>query len=122
MSRHLLMLLPLLLVVVASQTSPEDPGSFESAVQLLGLQRIPNVKADVLNKITSFLPGKKIDIKSLANFPKFKLADPIFNQPNKVDLLLGSEVYAQILLDGFYRGPPGCPVAHKCGSVTTTFV
>ncbi|XP_049886759.1 uncharacterized protein LOC126381303 [Pectinophora gossypiella] len=58
--------------------------------------------------------------KSLVNLPHawphiqtLTLADPTFNQPGRVDVLLGVEVYAQILKNNIIRGPPGSPCAQE---------
>lgn len=121
----------------------------ESAVQALGLKKIPKksyisgignsskstltsmsmveiklrsihypeytfvIKAHVLSKLTSFIPSRKVDVQSWPNLSDLKLADPRFNVPNKIDLLLGAEVYGQILCEGLIKGPPGCPVAQN---------
>ncbi|XP_045453765.1 uncharacterized protein LOC123663070 [Melitaea cinxia] len=120
----------------------------ESAVQALGLKKIPNkihisgigcrneslasmsvveiklksihnpqftlvVKAHVLSKLTSFLPSKKVNVQLWPELTSLKLADPKFDVPNKIDLLLGAEVYGQILVKGLIKGPPGCPVAQN---------
>ncbi|XP_046976508.1 uncharacterized protein LOC124542625 [Vanessa cardui] len=120
----------------------------ESAVQALGLKKIPNkvfisgiggrndslasasvveiklksihnpqftlvVNAHVLTKLTSFLPAKKANVQLWPALAQLKLADPKFDVPNKIDLLLGAEVYSQILVEGLIKGPPGCPVAQN---------
>ncbi|XP_046966951.1 uncharacterized protein LOC124534960 [Vanessa cardui] len=120
----------------------------ESAVQALGLKKIPNkvyisgiggrndslasasvveiklksihnpqftlvVKAHVLTKLTYFLPTKKANVQLWPALAQLKLADPKFDVPNKIDLLLGAEVYSQILVEGLIKGPPGCPVAQN---------
>ncbi|CAG4971201.1 unnamed protein product [Colias eurytheme] len=69
------------------------------------------VKAHVLTKLTSFLPSKKVEIHNLPVFTSLQLADPSFHTPNKIDLLLGADVYSQILLKGLVRGPPGTVIA-----------
>ncbi|XP_047540324.1 uncharacterized protein LOC125073508 [Vanessa atalanta] len=71
------------------------------------------VKAHVLTKLTSFLPAKKINVQLQPALAQLKLADPKFDVPNKIDLLLGAEVYSQILVEGLIKGPPGCPVAQN---------
>lgn len=122
----------------------------ESAVQTLGLQKVPNkicisgvggsdqndslesrymvsinlkslndptfvitVKAHVLNKLTTFLPSKKVVLQFWSGLPGMRLADPMFDTPNKIDLLLGAKVYGQILVEGLIKGPPGSPVAQN---------
>ena len=41
------------------------------------------------------------------------LADPQFHQSGNVDLLLGADIYGQLVLDGVIRGPPGTPIAQR---------
>lgn len=74
---------------------------------------VVSVKAHVLNKLTAFLPEEKVEIQLLPQLPDIKLADPKYNIPNKIDILLGAEVYGQILLEGLIKGPVGSPVAQN---------
>lgn len=121
----------------------------ESAVQLLGLKRVPskgiisglggdsrtstkcnamvstniqsrldpnftlNVKAYVMKKLTSLLPERKINTHVLNTISPLALADPSYDTPNKIDLLLGAEVYGQILLEGIVKDPSGCLIAQN---------
>lgn len=70
------------------------------------------INALVLSKITKVLPGKQFDydwehIKSL------ELADPNFNQPGTIDLLIGAETYQEIILEGLIKGNSGSPIAQN---------
>ena len=38
-------------------------------------------------------------------------ADPGYGKPGRIDLLLGVEVFVDVLLNGRQTGPPGSPVA-----------
>ncbi|XP_049866249.1 uncharacterized protein LOC126366948 [Pectinophora gossypiella] len=71
------------------------------------------VKAHVLSKLTTVLPSRKIVIDVLPKLQSTELADPSFGTPNKVDLLLGAEVYSQILLVGLIRSPSSSVIAQK---------
>ncbi|XP_045490597.1 uncharacterized protein LOC123690703 [Pieris rapae] len=71
------------------------------------------VKAHVLKKLTSFLPVKEFVVHLWPNLPRMKLADPNFNKPSKIDMLLGADVYCQIIAEGLMRGPPGTPIAQN---------
>ena len=57
-----------------------------------------NVKAVVFNILTSILPMQKIN--SINNL---LLADPTYNIPGKIDLLIGADVYSQIILPGVIK-------------------
>lgn len=41
------------------------------------------------------------------------LADPHFGQPGKIDILLGVDIFVQVMRDGRRTGPPGSPVAFE---------
>lgn len=41
------------------------------------------------------------------------LADVTYETPGKIDLLLGAEVYAEILMPGLVKGPSGSPMAQQ---------
>ena len=83
------------------------------------------VKAHVLNNITSLLPDRKIVFTELsAQVSDLKLADPSFGTPNKIDILLGAEVYCEILMDGIIKGQPGFPIAQntKLGWILSGYI
>lgn len=70
------------------------------------------VKAHVINKcITSFLPSKRVEALQWDELQSLNLADPEYHTPNKIDILLGAEVHAQIIQDGIKKGPLGTPLA-----------
>ncbi|XP_059049420.1 uncharacterized protein LOC131844524 [Achroia grisella] len=46
-----------------------------------------------------------------SDLQNIKLADPQFNRPNKIDILLGADVYSQIIKEGVKRAPMGTLVA-----------
>ncbi|XP_073944720.1 uncharacterized protein [Choristoneura fumiferana] len=71
------------------------------------------VNAFVLNKLTSTLPEKKIVVELWSEFKNIELADPLFDKPDKIDLLLGADVYGQILEEGIIKQPPGALIAQK---------
>ncbi|KAM3966299.1 LOW QUALITY PROTEIN: uncharacterized protein ACR2FA_012601 [Aphomia sociella] len=69
------------------------------------------VQAFVLDKLTSILPERQLILELRSEFSDINLADPFFYKPNKIDFLLGADVYS-LLLDGVIKGPPGVPMAH----------
>ena len=71
------------------------------------------VKAHVLSNLTTVIPPTKTHLKLWPELKRVKLADPKFYMPNRIDMLLGADVYCQILHDGVMRGPEGFPVAQN---------
>jgi hypothetical protein len=57
------------------------------------------VNCFILPTITSTLPARQLDISGYSKPSSVKLADPGFNKPGRIDLLLGAEVYDRICLD-----------------------
>ena len=58
-----------------------------------------SVRAAVVPKVTGDIPAKEIDpVDNLPHLVGLGLADPTFYLPGKVDILLGSEVYPQLMV------------------------
>ena len=72
------------------------------------------VTAIVVPKVTCDLPLHPIIHKSSWTHLKgITLADPDFNRPGRVDILLGVDIYIEALLHGRRAGPPNSPVAFE---------
>ena len=75
-------------------------------------KRIMNITAVVVPKVTCDLPLTpvpfQLDWKHLSDLP---LADPGFGQPGRIDLLLGVDVFIDVLRHGRRSGPPDAPTA-----------
>lgn len=74
---------------------------------------VVDVDAFVLSKLTSTLPDKRVVVELHSEFANLNLADPNFDIPNKIDMLLGADVYGQVLLDGIIKGSLGTPTAQN---------
>lgn len=72
-----------------------------------------DVFAMVLKKITSVLPGQPITRGRWAHLDGLTLADPQFTQPSGVDLLIGADVFADVLMCGVQRGAPHEVIAQE---------
>ncbi|XP_017464592.1 PREDICTED: uncharacterized protein LOC108357996 [Rhagoletis zephyria] len=59
-----------------------------------------NTKAIVLQKLTSFLPSFQLHKPNLSEIKDLDLADPYFYTPGPIDLVIGSDLIPQILLQG----------------------
>lgn len=67
----------------------------------------------VMPKLTAYLPPTRIEYSSWSHIQGLSLADLNFADPGKVDLLLGVNLYSQIIEEGLLRGPVGTPIAQK---------
>ncbi|XP_055527073.1 uncharacterized protein LOC129719703 [Wyeomyia smithii] len=58
------------------------------------------VRLHVLSKLTSVLPIQPVNIQQLAIPNDITLADPCFNKPGPIDMIIGAELYYDLLVDG----------------------
>lgn len=73
-----------------------------------------NITAVVIPRVTCDLPIKPIYFDSRwTHLSDLSLADPDFGRPGTIDILLGVDVYADVLLQGRRCGPSGTPVAFE---------
>ena len=73
-----------------------------------------NVSAVIIPRVTSDLPQHPVHQKSTwSHLHELNLADPDFGHPGRIDILLGVDVYADIVLQGRRTGPPDAPVAFE---------
>ncbi|XP_070172246.1 uncharacterized protein [Polyergus mexicanus] len=71
------------------------------------------VSALILPRLTLYNGGLHADRRSWEHIDGLELADPEFFAADAVELLLGADVYADILLQGVRRGRPQEPVAQN---------
>lgn len=72
------------------------------------------VKAYVLStQLTAKLPSKPFRPMKWSHLDGLNLADPEYFSPGKIDMLLGIDVYTEILKNNLIKGPPGTPCAQE---------
>jgi len=70
-------------------------------------------QALVVTNVTGILPSRKIDVSNFKHIETLELADPTFYEPGTIDMLLGADIYDDILLDSKVRGVKGQPTAYE---------
>lgn len=83
----------------------------------------------ILNNVIKNLPNRTFTKQSWKHLAHICLADPDFNISRPVDILLGAEVYSNIIMEGIIRGQAQSePLAQQtqlgwllCGGVKTSF-
>ncbi|XP_031777452.1 uncharacterized protein LOC116415926 [Nasonia vitripennis] len=91
-------------------------GTARSRTQLVLKSRVDTIfqittEALILPRLTSQLPVDSIEDLDLMQFAGLTLADPEFFLSNKVDVILGADVYGQLLRSGLRRIPSSQLVA-----------
>lgn len=69
-----------------------------------------NVTCSVINKITSNVPQRKIDLSSFIIPKHLDLADKDFHTPGEISMLLACDVFFKIIKDGKIEGGPADPI------------
>lgn len=67
----------------------------------------------VIQKITQFLPANQLDLDELQIPDGITLADPEFDQPSAVDLLIGAEIFFDLLCIGKIKLAEDQPIWQK---------
>ncbi|GFX24701.1 DUF1758 domain-containing protein [Trichonephila clavipes] len=70
-----------------------------------------NLESIVVNKVTSPLPNFQFKNRQFPHLKNLKLADPNFHISKPIDVLLGAEIYADLLEGMPIFGPAGTPTA-----------
>ncbi|XP_011883842.1 PREDICTED: uncharacterized protein LOC105570992 [Vollenhovia emeryi] len=71
------------------------------------------VSAHILHKLTGSIPSISTDKKMWPHIQNLQLADNDFTSPEHIDLILGADVYAQILEEGVMKGDANSPIAQR---------
>ncbi|XP_022835494.1 uncharacterized protein LOC111362949 [Spodoptera litura] len=96
-----------------------DKGTTSTAVVEIKLQSRINpsfqirVNAYVLKSVTSLLPSAKVARVEWVDLNEFELADPEYFTPNKIDVLLGAEVYSEVIQQGVKKNINGTLLAQE---------
>ncbi|XP_023314645.1 uncharacterized protein LOC106654050 [Trichogramma pretiosum] len=72
-----------------------------------------SVVALVMSELTGLMPRIQLQITRWSHLKGVQLADPAFHRPDRVDCVIGADMYTSILLDGLKKGPEGTPVAQR---------
>lgn len=64
---------------------------------------VAEVKAHILKSLQSILPSREFTTEPGSGIRELTLADPDFCKPGGIDMLLGADIYAHILLDGLRK-------------------
>ncbi|XP_049873590.1 uncharacterized protein LOC126375230 isoform X3 [Pectinophora gossypiella] len=84
--------------------------SCEVTIQSLNGRFTVALKCLVMPNITGHLPNTPVDISRLNLPANIKLADPKFYQPSSIDLLLGAEIFFDVITTNKLNIGPGMPI------------
>ena len=104
----------ILLCGIGAQTSLSTRGLVTLRLQHRSSPEVNiNVEAHIIPRITGKIPTGPVPLESCAQFSGLDLADPSFNVPGHVDILLGANIYAHLLNEEIRRTDLQAPVAQR---------
>jgi hypothetical protein len=71
-----------------------------------------NLTALILPKVTGLMPRAPVR-HDWPHLKKLQLADTVYHTPGKIDILLGAQLAASIMMPEIITGPPGGPIAQR---------
>ncbi|XP_067205334.1 uncharacterized protein [Linepithema humile] len=72
-----------------------------------------SISAHILPKLTSSIPTVKIQRHMWQHLEGLTLADCDYRYPGSIDIILGADVYSQIIEDGIVKGDIHSPIAQR---------
>lgn len=69
------------------------------------------VSAHILPRLTTSLPSVNIEQPVWSHLNGLKLADPHYLTPGSIDIIIGADVYGQLICDGVIKGSADSPIA-----------
>ena len=69
-----------------------------------------DLKFHILSELKPILPSNRSSVSNWSIPETIRLADPKFDEPNRIDVIIGAEVYYQLLLEGFVELGPSLPI------------
>lgn len=73
-----------------------------------------SMEALTVHKVTCTIPPQSIQNHTTwKHINNLNLADPHFYQPNKIDLLIGADLFADLVMDGNINGTDGASTAQN---------
>jgi len=94
--------------------SHRSPVQSVASFSILAVNSVAKKFDVTVPRITCDLPHQPINFNMEWNhLTNIDLADPHFGQPGRIDVLLGVDIFVQVLCQGRHTGPPGSPVAFE---------
>lgn len=72
-----------------------------------------SITVHILPRLTSSLPSTNIQNQNWPHLEGLLLADSNYTTPGSIDLILGADVYSQIIEDGIIKGDLHSPIAQR---------
>ena len=98
--------------VESQKDSPPRPTAYVTISSFSNPGWSSSVKVVILPKVAANLPAHDLSaVKEMPHLQGLALADPLFHQPRRIDLILDSDIVDEVMLPKKIVGPPSTPSA-----------
>ena len=94
-------------------TVQDNKGRVDLLISSRNRSSTVNISASVLTKMTDNLPSRFIDTSQWETVKELELADPDFNKPSSIDLLIGASHYEDILIGSNRLKEHNCGITYR---------
>lgn len=99
------------IVTVGNQNTVQTKHKVQTQLHSLYNSFHTNIDALVIQRITDVVSSREAIASDWPHLNGLELADPEYFSAGRIDLLIGVETYAQIILQGLIKGPSNAPIA-----------
>ena len=96
-----------------SGTVQDNKGRSDLVISSRNRSSTVNISASILTKMTGNLPSRFIDTSQWETVKELELADPDFNKPSSIDLLIGASHYEDILIGNNRLKELNCGITYR---------
>lgn len=101
----------ILLTGIGNTAAGRSKGLCQFALQSIYSDARIQVQAHILPSLTTTLPSYEVDCSSWSHLKGLQLADPNYNVPGNIDIILGSVLFAQIICSETRKAQASDPTA-----------
>ena len=94
-------------------TVQDNKGRVDLLISSRNRSSTVNISASILTKMTDNLPSRFIDTSQWETVKELELADPDFNKPSSIDLLIGASHYEDIMIGNNRLKEPNCGITYR---------
>ena len=94
-------------------TVQDNKGRVDLLISSRNRSSTVSISASVLTKMTDNLPSRFIDTSQWETVKELELADPDFNKPSSIDLLIGASHYEDIMIGNNRLKEPNCGITYR---------
>ncbi|KAG7300389.1 hypothetical protein JYU34_015993 [Plutella xylostella] len=88
---------------IGASTSNKSKGMVNLSCKAIHSEYTFKTEALIMNTLTKKLPNKTIDRQIFKHLEHIQLADPKFNISDNIDMLLGADIYSEIVMEGLLK-------------------